>query len=115
MPVKKRKARRLCCFGYIVNLYAQAFIIGKDAEKICKEMAFVYREMDFKRVQELWKKRRSIKLLYNLIQYIQMTPQRRRFFKSIKIGGDLAKYNYLEVRDIFKSSDIRHLIRCRTN
>ena len=53
MPVKKRKARRLRCFGHIVNLCAQAFIIGKDAEKICKEMASAYREMDFKRVQEL--------------------------------------------------------------
>lgn len=93
MSAKKRKACWLRCFGHIINLCAQAFIIGKDAEKICKEMASVYYEMDFKRVQELWKKWGSIRLLYNLIQYIRMTPQRRGFFKSIKIRGDLAKYD----------------------
>ena len=53
MSPKKRKARRLCCFGHIVNLYAQAFIVGKDAEKICKELVTAYREIDFKKVDEL--------------------------------------------------------------
>ncbi len=34
MSPKKRKVRRLRCFGHIVNLCAQAFIVGKDAEKV---------------------------------------------------------------------------------
>ena len=44
MLVKKRKARRLRCFGYITNLYAQAFIVGVDAEKVCKDLAAAYRD-----------------------------------------------------------------------
>jgi hypothetical protein len=53
MSEKQRKRRRLRCFGYIVNLYAQAFIIGKDAEKVCNELDTAYREGDIKRIKEL--------------------------------------------------------------
>jgi len=44
MLVKKRKARRLRYFGYITNLYAQAFIVGVDAKKVCKDLAAAYRD-----------------------------------------------------------------------
>jgi len=44
MLVKKRKARRLHCFGYIINLYAQAFIIGVNAENVYKDLAAMYRD-----------------------------------------------------------------------
>ena len=50
--LKKRKACCLYCFGYIVNLYIQAFIVGKDVEKICKELTTAYREMDFKKINK---------------------------------------------------------------
>jgi hypothetical protein len=53
MSPKKQKARRLRCFGHIVNLYIQAFIVGKDTEKVCKELATAYREIDFKKVDKL--------------------------------------------------------------
>ena len=42
MSVKLRKGRRLYCFSYIINLYTQAFIIGSDAEGVCKELATIY-------------------------------------------------------------------------
>ena len=42
--VKKRKARRLRCFSYITNLYAQAFIIGVNVEKVYKDLATTYRD-----------------------------------------------------------------------
>lgn len=99
MSAKKRKERRLRCFGHITNLCAQAFIVGKDAEKICKELATAYREQDFKKVHELWKKRGAVGLLHNIVRYIRMTPQRRGFFKKIQIGGNLAEFDGLEVRD----------------
>ncbi|KAL6405977.1 HAT domain-containing protein [Ilyonectria robusta] len=44
MSDKQRKRRRLRCFGHIVNLCAQAFLIGKDAEKVCKDLDAAYRE-----------------------------------------------------------------------
>ena len=97
MSPKKRKVRRLRCFGHIVNLCAQAFIVGKDAEKVCKELATAYREMDFKKVDELWKKRGAVGLMHNLVRYIRNGPQRRDFFKRIKIGGSLAEFDGLEV------------------
>ena len=53
MLVKKRKACRLRCFSYIINLYAQAFIVGVDAENICKDLAAVYWDQDFKKIELL--------------------------------------------------------------
>ena len=42
ISMKKRKARRLRYFGHIINLYAQAFIIGVNIENICKDLATAY-------------------------------------------------------------------------
>jgi len=103
LSAKQRKARRLRCFGHITNLCAQAFIIGKDTEKVCKELATAYREMDFKKVDELWKKRGAVGLMHNLVRYICNSPQRRSFFRRIKIGGSLTEFDGLEV-SIFRSS-----------
>lgn len=97
MSAKLRKRRRLRCFGHICNLCAQAFIIGDDAEKISKEIDAATRDMNFRRVQELWKKRGAIGLLQNLARYIRFSPQRRNFFMGIRMGGDLAKYDKLMV------------------
>jgi hypothetical protein len=44
MLVKKRKACKLRCFSYITNLYAQAFIIGVNIEKVYKDLATIYRD-----------------------------------------------------------------------
>ena len=44
MLVKKRKAHRLYYFGYITNLYAQAFIIEVNAENVYKDLAAIYRD-----------------------------------------------------------------------
>ena len=53
MSVKKRKARRLYYFSYIINLYAQAFIIGVNTEKVYKDLATTYRDQDLKRIEQL--------------------------------------------------------------
>ena len=97
MSQKQRLRRRLRCFGHIVNLCAQAFIVGKDAEKICRDLEAAYREGDLKRIGELWRKRGAIGRLHNIVRYIRASPQRRQFFKSIEIGGDLAAFDGLEV------------------
>ncbi len=97
MSDKQRKRRRLRCFGHIVNFCAQAFIIGKDAEKMCKDLETAYREGDIKRIKELWRKRGAIGKLHNIVKYIRASPQRRQFFKSIICGGQLSEFNKLEV------------------
>lgn len=97
MTKKQRKGRRLRCFGHIVNLVAQAFIVGKDADKVCKRLATAYREQDFKTVETLWKKRGAIGLLHTIVRYIRYSPQRRGFFKQIRMEGKLAEFDGLEV------------------
>ena len=74
ISVKQRKARRLRCFGHIINLCAQAFIVGKDSEKICKQLSAAYRNWDIATVEKLWRKRGAVGLLYNIVQYIRLTP-----------------------------------------
>jgi hypothetical protein len=100
MSDKQRKRRRLRCFGHIVNLCAQAFIVGKDAEKVCKDLDIAYREGDMKRIKELWRKRGAIGKLHNIVRYIRASPQRRQFFRSIVCGGNLAEFDALEVRTV---------------
>ncbi|KAM5529528.1 transposase-like protein [Fusarium oxysporum f. sp. phaseoli] len=97
MSRKHRVRRRLRCFGHIVNLCAQAFIMGKDASKTCKDLDSAYREGDYTRIRELWKKRGAIGRLHNIVRYIRASPQRRQFFRSIQIGGDLAAFDGLEL------------------
>lgn len=63
-----------CIDAVLRALCAQAFIIGSDAEGVCKELATAYREMDFKKVEDLWRKRGAVGLLHNLVRYIRMTP-----------------------------------------
>jgi hypothetical protein len=46
MTATQQKRRRLRCFGHIVNLCAQAFLIGKDADKVSKELDTAYRDGD---------------------------------------------------------------------
>ncbi|SRR6266516_4789650 len=99
MSAKQRKARRLRCFGHIVNLCAQAFIVGKDAEKVCKKLATAYQDNDMKAVEKLWRDRGAVGLLHNVVRYIRMTPQRRGFFGRIQMGGSLAEFDALEVSE----------------
>ncbi|KAG7408600.1 putative AC9 transposase [Fusarium oxysporum f. sp. rapae] len=72
MSDKQRKRRRLRCFGHVVNLCAQAFLIGKDAENVCKGLDAAYREGD-------------------------MNPQRRQFFRPIVCEGELSEFDGLEL------------------
>jgi len=67
ISAKLCKGHQLYCFSYITNLCAQAFIIGNNAKGVCKELATAYYKMDFKKVEDLWRKHRAIRLLYNLI------------------------------------------------
>jgi len=97
MSAKHRKARRLRCFGHIVNLCAQDFIVGEDADKICRKIQIAYQNQNYGEVQRLWKQQGAIGMMQNLIRYIRNGPQRRGFFRRIKKGGLLAEWDGLEV------------------
>ena len=85
------------CIGHIINLCAQAFIIGKDAEKVCKDLETALRDGEYKKIGDLWRKRGSIGRLHNIIHYIRASPQRRNRFAKQVVGGELAKFNNLQV------------------
>jgi hypothetical protein len=40
-------------------------------EKVYKDLDIVYWEGDMKRIKELWRKRGTIRKLYNIVQYIR--------------------------------------------
>jgi hypothetical protein len=91
------RKRRLRCTGHIINICADAFLMGKDAEKIAREMDTALREGDIKRVGELWRKRGALGRLHNIVKYIRGSPQRREFFGKQVCGGELAAFDGLEV------------------
>ena len=97
MSKRQMVRRRIRCMGHIINLCAQTFIIGKDAENVCKELETALREDDVKKIRELWRKRGSIGRLHNIIRYIRASPQRRNRFAKIVIRGELANFDNLEV------------------
>ena len=53
ISVKLCKGYWLYYFSYIINFYTQAFIIKKNVEGVCKELARAYYKIDFKKVKEL--------------------------------------------------------------
>src|SRR5579871_3617213 len=82
---------------HIINLCAHAFIMGKYAEKIAREMDAAMREGDLKKIGELWRKRGALGRLHNVIKHIRGSPQRREFFGKQVCGGELAEFDGLEV------------------
>ena len=94
---KQIARRRIRCLGHVINLCAQAFLIGKDAEKVCKQLESALKDGDFKKIRALWRKRGSIGRLHNVIRYIRANPQRRNRFAKIVEGGELAKFDGLQV------------------
>ncbi|KAM4060848.1 hypothetical protein HRG_014333 [Hirsutella rhossiliensis] len=65
----------------------RAFLIGKDAKKICKDLDAAYKEGDMTRIRELWRKRGAIGRLHNIIRYIRASPQRRQFSDQLPVGS----------------------------
>jgi hypothetical protein len=93
MSAKHQKARRLRRFGHIVNLCTSDFIVGKDADKTCRQIAIAYQNQKYGEVQWLWKQQGAIGLMQDLIWYIRNGPQRPGFFRRIKKGGLLTGWD----------------------
>ncbi|KAI8396510.1 hypothetical protein FOFC_21058 [Fusarium oxysporum] len=94
---KQRRYRRLRCLGHIVNLCCQAFLMGQNCEKYLAKLEKHYQRGDYAKVEELWKRFGCLGRLHNLIRYIRLTPQRRKEFAAIIIGGDLSEFDGLEL------------------
>ena len=50
---KQRKRCRLWCLGYIVNLAAQAFLLGRAADTTLEELELAYSRQDFEAIKNI--------------------------------------------------------------
>lgn len=81
---KQQKQRRLRCIGHIINLVAQAFILGEKAEIFEQALTAAERGRDDE--VQLWQLCGPIGKLHYIVVYILKTPQRRQQFKAA--GGE---------------------------
>ncbi|KAF6515115.1 hypothetical protein HZS61_005021 [Fusarium oxysporum f. sp. conglutinans] len=76
------EARRMRCFGHILNLVAQAFLYGDDAASF--ELQSEAYDM-LERVEEdleHWRAKGPVGKLHNIIKFIRASPQRTEAFKA---------------------------------
>ena len=97
MSVKQRKRRRLRCLGHVVNLCAQAFLLGEKADTTLEELELAYSRHDFESIAKLWRQQGALGRLHNIVRYIRMSPQRREEFRRVIVGGDWSLFDKLEV------------------
>ncbi|KAG6989973.1 Vanillin dehydrogenase [Fusarium oxysporum f. sp. conglutinans] len=77
------KARRMRCYGHVLNLVARAFLFGKDAESF--ELESDINGMRGLQEQDLrhWRSKSPIGKLHNIGKFIRSSPQRSEYFKRI--------------------------------
>ncbi|KAH7472043.1 hypothetical protein FOMA001_g13021 [Fusarium oxysporum f. sp. matthiolae] len=77
------KARRMRCYGHVLNLVARAFLFGKDAESF--ELESDINGMRGLQEQDLrhWRSKGPIGKLHNIVKFIRSSPQRSEYFKRI--------------------------------
>ncbi|KAF4966507.1 hypothetical protein FSARC_5821 [Fusarium sarcochroum] len=76
------EARRMRCFGHILNLVAQAFLFGDDAASF--ELQSEAYDM-LERVEEdleHWRAKGPVGKLHNIVKFIRASPQRTEAFKA---------------------------------
>ncbi|KAL9570405.1 hypothetical protein ACKAV7_005413 [Fusarium commune] len=77
------KARRIRCYGHVLNLIARVFLFGKDAESFELESDINgirgLQEQDLRH----WRSKDPIGKLHNIVKFIRSSPQRSEYFKRI--------------------------------
>ncbi|SCO91193.1 uncharacterized protein FRV6_15321 [Fusarium oxysporum] len=76
------EARRMRCFGHILNLVAQAFLYGDDATSF-ELQSEAYGMLE--RVEEdleHWRAKGPVGKLHNIVKFIRASPQRTEAFKA---------------------------------
>lgn len=90
------KARRMRCYGHILNLVARAFLFGKDAESF--ELESEINCMRGLAEQDLghWRAKGPIGKLHNIVKFIRSSPQRSEHFKRIAQEEEYEEYRLCE-------------------
>ena len=93
LPANQRKARRLRCLGHVVNLCACALLVGRESKKTLRKLESLTEEES----SSVWRDHGCVGKLHNIVKYIRWKPRRREQFAGIRIKGDLARFDELEV------------------
>ena len=90
------KARRMRCYGHVLNLVARAFLFGKDADSFELESDINY--MRGLAEQDLchWRSKGPIGKLHNIVKFIRSSPQRSEYFKRIPHEQEYEGYRLCE-------------------
>ena len=82
------KARRIRCFGHILNLIAKAFLFGEDSDAFEIESDFYDALSQYKKGLEHWRRKGPIGKLHNIVKFIRASPQRSEAFRNIAHEDD---------------------------
>lgn len=90
------KARRMRCYGHVINLVARAFLFGKDADSF--ELESDINGMRGLAEQDLhhWRSKGPIGKLHNIVKFIRSSPQRSEYFKRIAHEQEYDGYRLCE-------------------
>ena len=55
MNAKQRLRRRLRCLGHIINLSAQAFLLGKKSQETLEQLELAHHRHDFDAIVKVWR------------------------------------------------------------
>jgi hypothetical protein len=85
LDINNNSSHRARCLGHIINLTAQAFILGKDCEvfSINAEAAEIAVNVDSSRLstlQRIWRDKGPIGKYHNIVAFIRASSQRRQAF-----------------------------------
>ncbi|RKK66485.1 hypothetical protein BFJ68_g18588, partial [Fusarium oxysporum] len=91
MSLADVRARRMRCYGHILNLVARAFLYGEDFESFEAESQVF--DLLGRRVDDLrhWRKKGPVGKLHNVVKFIRSSPQRCELFKRISRENDEAQ------------------------
>ena len=93
------KARRMRCWGHILNLTAKAFLFGAEANSFeLQSEAFHLLGQQQEDLQH-WRRKGPVGKLHNIVKFIRASPQRMEAFSKVldSQGGGLDDPAHLEV------------------
>jgi hypothetical protein len=91
------KARRLRCFGHIVNLAAQSLLAGRDAELKKAQEELEIDDEDYGHQSRRWIHQGPLGKVQRLVKYVLASPQRREEFGALSGGRKVAQFDHLGV------------------
>jgi len=74
------KQKRLRCIGHIINLIAGVYLFGQDEALFDEE----YKKAGAEDRRKLWRRRREVGKLHNLVTYVIASGKRSELFLNLQ-------------------------------